>query len=153
MSVIQTACDVVPALTVTRKRLEGRKAVPTPHARRVLFSQGTNAGYRLLARCVDFAPGDTPATAFPRWQWEVGFFVFADGHGPAIIPAGHVAVRADVTRFQIESRGVVAAPQLALLRHMFVLGIQAIDPQALVFGGQRGWRTEWWPDLVETPAR
>jgi hypothetical protein len=147
VAIVATACAAVPPVTVMRKRMVGRKAVAAPHARGVSdFHVKEGDTYRLITRCLDVASDETARDAFGRWVWEVGLFAFKEGSNPAPIPESHQAVRVDVTRFRIQNKGVIAAQQLALFRHMFVESIRALDPAALVIGGQRDWQPEWWPN-------
>jgi hypothetical protein len=136
-AIVSTASLVVPHMTIMRKQMAGRKAVAVAHTREIFTSHDPDReGYSLIARF----------EAFARWNWEIGFFAFKEGFYPNLIPAGREIVRLDVTRYQLRNRGVIGAPQLALFRHMFVESFAALDPSALVFGGQRDWRAEWWPN-------
>jgi hypothetical protein len=137
-SVVSTACNAVPAVSIMRKRMQGRKAVAIEHAREVVYWQdNTSAGYKVLARCIDRAVEETPAQAFGRWVWEVGLFCFRAGNAPAPIAADQESFRADVTRFKLRNQGVMAAQQLALFRHFMAEGFCALDPVAVIHGGQR----------------
>lgn len=145
--IVMTAALSVPCATIQRKQLVGRKAVPVDHTREILRATNANEqGYPLVARCCDRAPGESTSDAFPRWNWEVGFIEPEVTSYPSLIPAGHAIVRLDVTRHQVRNRGVIGAPQLALFRHMFVESLGGLDPSALILGGQRNWRREWWPN-------
>jgi hypothetical protein len=146
-AIVSTASLVVPHMTIMRKQMAGRKAVAVAHTREIFTSHDPDReGYSLIARCCDRAPDEPPSEAFARWNWEIGFFAFKEGFYPNLIPAGRELIRLDVTRYQLRNRGVIGAPQLALFRHMFVESFAALDPSALVFGGQRDWRAEWWPN-------
>lgn len=54
-------------------------------------------------------------------------------------------IRVDVTSYRLEGGKVLDAQQLALFRHYVVVGFQAIDPRAVVVGGQHDWQDNWWP--------
>lgn len=137
-SVVSTACSAVPAVGITRKRLEGRKAIAVPHTREVVFWHDDNsAGYKVIARCIDRAHDETPSQAFRRWVWEVGLLSFVEGDAPALI-AGQESYRADVTRFKLRNQGVMAAQQLTLFRRMMADGLRELDPEAALQGAQHG---------------
>jgi hypothetical protein len=145
--VFGTATDSIPGMTIVRKRLVGRKAVPTDHVRKV-FSIGGPEGspYGTIARCCDVAPGEEVSSSVARWEWETGLYAMKEGSYPDLIPPSHRVRRLDVTRFRLTNGGVVAAAQLALFRYLLVQGFLALDPAAIVVGGQRSWRGDWWPD-------
>ncbi len=146
-SVVSMACNAVPAVSITRKRLQGRKAVAAAHTREVVYwHDNSSAGYKVVARCIDRAHDESVSQAFGRWVWEVGLFTFRAGDAPAPIADDQEAFRADVTRFKLRNQGVVAAQQLALFRHLIAESFCALDPAAVILGGQRDWEQSWWPN-------
>jgi hypothetical protein len=148
-SVVSTACNVVPSVTNTRKRMEGRRAVAVAHTREVVYwHDNASKGYKVLARCIDRGPSDTPAQAFGSWVWEVGFFAFHHDDAPAPLAREHESFRADVTRFKLRHQGVLAAQQLALFRHLLCESFRALDQNAIIVGGQQHWEQSWWPNPV-----
>jgi hypothetical protein len=152
--VVLTAAATMPKVTNMRKHLVGRKAVVAPHIRDVYFRhQPESQTYKLIARCLDVGPEQTPSEAFGAWLWETSFVSFKKGQYPHLIPQDCEQVRLEVTRYRIQSNGIVAAQQLALFRHLFVEGFRARDPDAMVYGGQHDWRPEWWQNPAASPAK
>jgi hypothetical protein len=138
-SVVSTACSTVPAVGITRKRLEGRKAVAVPHTREVVsWHDNNSAGYKVTARCIDRAHDETPSQAFGRWVWEVGLLSFLEGDAPALVAADQESFRADVTRFKLRNQGVLAAQQLTLFRSLMADGLRELDLAAALHGAQHG---------------
>ncbi len=150
-SIVSTVCNVVPAVTVMRKRMEGRKAVAAAFTREVVYRHDGAVNFKMLARCIDRAPGEEPSRSFARWTWEVGFLAFDEGTAPAPLAADYRAYRADVTRFKLKSHGLVGAQQLAMLRHLLADAFTAVDPQAIIVGGQSDWEPAWWPNPAAGP--
>jgi hypothetical protein len=149
---VSTACNVVPAVTLMRKHLVGRKAVIAPHTRSVVWVHNAEwPDYNIIARCVDQGPEQTLGDAFKSWIWEVSVLPIKEGAHPGLIPEDWEQVRLDVTRYRIQNQGVLGAHQLVLFRHLFVESFRAIHRDAVVFGGQHDWSPERWPNPT-TPA-
>jgi hypothetical protein len=142
-----TAAKSIPKAVIHRKRLQGRKALVTPHVRTVQYTTDTGSStYRTSAKCGDIYDSNGTPTV-NGWEWDVGLCHLNEGCYGGVIPNGHSIVRLDVRSFRLANHGLVAAPQLALFRHLVVERFRALDPRAIVVGGQREWRPEWWSNL------
>ena len=147
LPIVASATTAMPKVTNVRKHMVGRKAVAAPHIRDVFWQHNADsAAYKLIARCLDVGPDQTPSQAFGTWIWETSFISFKRGQYPGLIPEDREQVRLEVTRYRIEKNGIVGARQLALFRHLFVEGFRALDPAAQVHGGQHDWLPQWWPN-------
>jgi len=113
-SAVADACKNIPHVGLERKRVVGRKAVPTTHTREVVCLTNSNGrGYPVVARCIERAHDEAPSDAVGRWVWEVGFLELPrEGNGAAGAPGK----RADVIRFKVRAQQVVGAEQLMRLR-------------------------------------
>ena len=54
----------------------------------------------------------------------------------------------EVSLLRFNSSWQMAAPQLALLRHLYAEALKALSPQVVLFGGQRHWDDAWWTDKL-----
>lgn len=146
--IMTTICESIPAERVMRKVLVGRNAVALPHRRAINYLlDNDRPAYKILVRCIDVGPDLTVSQAFNSWLWEIGLVIFKQGTAPELLPPEcNEQVRLDVTRYRMQNKGVICAKQLALVRHLFVQSVLAVDEKACVFGGAHGWRREWWPN-------
>jgi hypothetical protein len=139
------ACNAVPPVQSSRKRMVGRRqSVSDPYTREVICYAGVPNETLSRARCVDRAPTETGTDAAARWQWEASLTEMKKGVFAPTIPEDLSVFVVEITRFRL-SRGVVRnAAQLALLRSLFIQFLRVHDPEVLVVGGQREWRPTMW---------
>jgi len=147
MPSVGAAASSVPTMKLWRNQRVGNKTVKAIHTRGVVAANDNSQPtfYRTRARCLDITADETPDASKPL-IWEVRFWVFPKGANPGLMPEDYNQTRLDVTTYRLRNQGVVGAQQLALFRHLFVANLRAMDPGALVFGGQHDWRPEWWPN-------
>lgn len=110
--------------------------------------------YMARIRLVDVSPDESPLTEkLSLVCWEVGLILLDAGAASPAITGVHRVGMLDVTRFQLQSSTLVAAPQLALLRHLWVSLVLEEYPGAMVMGGQHRWEDSWWTEeTVEAKA-
>jgi len=149
VAVINTLVSTVPPMKLFRKVATGRKTFSKPFTRSLYQSSDTEHYFRLLT-CYDVADDDE-YKPFSLALWELGIRLLQPSPYEEIVPAQETVVRADVTRYELKGAAVVAAPQLALVRHLLVESYRALDPDIAVVGGQHGWQPEWWRDLPTAP--
>ncbi|MDQ1306870.1 MAG: hypothetical protein QG671_2702 [Actinomycetota bacterium] len=106
------------------------------------------APYTARIRLVDVSPGGSPHTERPSLVcWEVGLIPLDAGSASPAITGDHQLVMLDVRRFQLQRSTIVAAPQLALLRHLWVSRVLEEYPGASGIGGQHRWEDAWWNEI------
>lgn len=139
----QAAADAVPVsaavLTVAVARNQTQQI---RHTRQITTVNGSNT-YAYTARLTDRRSGEKATAAWSRWRWEVSALVVKRGYQSIVGNADQV-VRVDVTRSRLLAGAVQQAHELALFRHLIVTGLQAMDPDLVVLGGQHSWDDSWW---------
>jgi hypothetical protein len=60
------------------------------------------------------------------------------------IPDVQTNIRIIVSRFQLPGGRIDSSTQLAFFRHLVIEGLQGIDPELVVLGGQHDWNDAWW---------
>lgn len=136
--VLSHAAGLIPAARMFRKRKVGRKTESYEVSREVVAYKGAGGQSRVLARLEDRVP------EAPAWLWEVGVLSYREPESLLSVRPGSRLVVLDVARFKTSQGAVRGAAQLALLRHLFVEGLRAIDPEIQVSGGQRDWDPSMW---------
>ena len=142
--ILLTAMECVPKTTVIRNVPAGRKTTQVPFVRTLYGGKPPVDAYSNVVRCSD-QPQQEGAGA-ESVNWEISFLHLPAEPYQAESPDVRWVVRLDVTHFRIRRQAVLAAQQLALFRHLFAASYLAIDPSALIRGGQHDWRPQWWPD-------
>lgn len=148
--VINTLVVTVPEMKLFRRVRLGHKTVSKPFTRSVYQSTDNERFYRLL-QCYDIAD-DEQLKSFSVMHWAIGLRLLEPARYTEVVPAENTVIRADVTSYELKGGAVVAAPQLALIRHLLVESYRALDPSIAVAGGQHDWRPEWWPDAPPPDA-
>jgi hypothetical protein len=95
--------------------------------------------------CVDEVPSHDELRVVETWRAEVQSRV--DG-SCAQLPKGLTHLRLNVTRFEVRSGVLSAAPQLAAFRALLVKSVQTIDPEAVIVGGYQ-WNPDCWSFVPE----
>lgn len=138
----RTAADSVPTTMPLLNVLVGKGTQAQRHRRRVLTGHGTH--YLKLAQLCDIRDNEPAHESWERWWWMVSAKVAPDDGGQRLVGSSRTPIRVDVTSYRLEGGKVLEAQQLALFRHYVVIGLQAIDPCAVVVGGQHDWQDNWW---------
>jgi hypothetical protein len=102
-------------------------------------------GFSTLAGCVD-KPVDEPASGVADTHWRLGLTRLKDGLCQPAVPPDFDSAILECSLMRLAQTGQAAAPQMALLRHLWAGAVVRASPRAIVFGGQHEWRDEWWQE-------
>lgn len=83
--------------------------------------------------------------------WTLGLTHLKPGLCVPAVPDEYDTAILNVVRFRLNVEGLSGAPQLALVRHRWAEGVLSASPDAIVFGGQRGWDDAWWTESIPSP--
>jgi hypothetical protein len=153
-ALIAAAGSVPHAMVPYRVKRPGTvKRITEVRERKLLTTTGEQAApFSVRAFCFDKPPGRKVANLATVRMWEVGMTRLKDGLCAPAVPGDFDTAILQVSKFQLSQIGLHAAPQLALLRHLWSETVLAASPQAIVFGGQRHWQDTWWTEQLAPSA-
>jgi hypothetical protein len=102
-------------------------------------------GFSTFAGCVD-KPVDEPASGVADTHWRLGLTRLKDGLCQPAVPPDFDSALLECSLMRLGENGQAGAPQMALLRHLWAAAVFRASPGAIVFGGQQGWREQWWEE-------
>jgi hypothetical protein len=150
------AFQSIPTTTIQRLIKEPMKIKQTQktYGQSMVWLMGDAAKpYLRRVRLVQVPPGQAPTKVGQGLVvWEVGYLQLNDGVAEPAIGKDLIAVILEVTTFQAQGGVVLGAPQLALLRHLWVEGMRSYDPDLVVVGGQTRFEEHWWRSADEHRA-
>ncbi len=141
----------VPVTSPVLKVLVGKASQPLKHSRRVITGVSVGGDYIKLAQLCDVRGDEPAAESRKRSRWMVGVRIAPDDVSRQLVGPDRTPIRVDVMGYQLQAGRVLEAQQLALFRHYVVAGFQALDPAAVVLGGQHDWRDDWWSTAQTNP--
>jgi hypothetical protein len=137
------AARIVPMTVVRRKvRIGGRDVGPLDHLRTVRVIED-----ELVAVCADRVPGHDDFQVHEVWRAAMQYSCVAQ-FSP-MLPTRPIHIRLSVMSFEVHQGVLDGAPQLALMRALFVRSLSSIDPDLITVGGQCDWDPAYWKFAVQ----
>lgn len=151
VALLGAAAGVPTTLPTLRVVFQGQRKPQNVVHRRTVCVGNDAAGNRVFRLC-DLREGEQPSSGWDHWRWQVSTRVAEhDPHDPGL-EGVEATILPEVSHFRLSGGQVDSAPQLALLRHLAVEGLRALDPGCQVVGGQHDWDGRWWPSPAGDPS-